>query len=531
MNLRARWGITLLIVVFPYLVLGIAGAVWLFQHGWWWSWLAVTATASLAVWLLARSARQQTGAALLGALPQSKFEPSPYWPPAGISAWRKIDELARTVDASKLPLDQPEKLWKLLEEVLTITAREFYPRKSSPMLEVPIPHVLRVIELVSQDLREALSANIPGAHILTMRDLQRVQEISRWVPWLYTAYRVGAAIYNPANAVMREAANWAQGDLFDASALQTKQWVLQFAIRRAGFYAIELYSGQLVLHEVQFEGELKSTQAARETARQRSEKFASEPFRILVLGQVKAGKSSLVNALFGETRAAVDVVPRTRHVEPYVLERDGLRQALILDTAGYDDATVPDEHSRKATSEVLRSDLILLVCSATTAAHAADRRLLEAWRTRFQTEPDREFPPLVVVLTHVDQLRPFREWAPPYDLLDAANAKSQSIRTACEATASDLQLPVEWVVPVCLAPDQIYNVNESLIPAVLDSLNTADRIRCLRCLREIHDEAYWRKVGEQAVNGGQILWKIGRRLFDEFRDAHRSSANLADRKG
>lgn len=398
-------------------------------------------------------------------------------------------------------------------------------------MEVPIPHVLRIIELVSQDLRKALSRNLPGAHILTIRDLHRVQEISRWVPWLYNAYRVGAAMLNPANAVMREAANWAQGDLFDASALQTKQWFLQYAVRRAGFYAIELYSGQLVLHDVQFEGELESTQSAREADQRRSEKFASEPFRILILGQVKAGKSSLVNALFGETRAAVDIVPRTRHVEPYVLEREGLKQALILDTAGYDDATEPDGPSQKATAEVLRSDLILLVCSATTAARAADRRLLEAWRARFQAEPDREFPPLVVVLTHIDQLRPFRKWSPPYDLQETSNAKSQSIRTACETTAADLQVPVDWVVPVCLAASQTYNVDESLIPAILDSLKVSDRVRCLRCLREIHDEEYWRKLGEQAVNGGRILWKIGRRLFDELRDADRSSSKLTGRNG
>ena len=61
-----------------------------------------------------------------------------------------------------------------------------------------------------------------------------------------------------------------------------------------------------------------------------------EPLRILVVGQKKSGKSSLVNALFGEYRAATDVVPRTDQVEPYVLEREGLQQAIVLDTAGYD---------------------------------------------------------------------------------------------------------------------------------------------------------------------------------------------------
>lgn len=519
MNLRTRWGWTAVVLAFPYLVLGIAGAVWLLQEKWWWTWLAVTALASLIVWLLARSARQASkDPDQLGPLPKLRNEPSPYWPPAGLAAWKKINELAVSIDVDQIPLNRPEPAWQLMQQVLDIAAREFHTKAAVPVLQVPIPHVLRIAELVCHDLRQALSDNVPGSHILTINDLQRLQEWSRWLPLVHKAYRVGAAIFNPVNAMMREAANWAQGDLLDVSAQQTKQWLVRYAIRRMGFYAIELYSGQLVLHDVDFDNDgSRRSQSDKGTDLRRSEKFENEPFRVLVLGQVKAGKSSLVNALFGETRAAVDVVPRTREVEPYVLEREGLRRAIILDTAGYDDASIPDQPSKQATAEVLRSDLILLVSSATTAARAADRRLLDAWRTRFQAEPNREFPPLVVVLTHIDQLRPFRDWSPPYDLHNPTNPKAQSIRSACEAIAEDMQVPIERIVPVCLAPEQIYNVDEALIPAMLDSLSASDRVRCLRCLREFHDEEYWRKLGEQATNGGRILWKIGRRLFEELR--------------
>ena len=40
---------------------------------------------------------------------------------------------------------------------------------------------------------------------------------------------------------------------------------------------------------------------------------------IAVIGQVKAGKSSLVNCLLGEQRAAVDVLPLTQTVQRYDL--------------------------------------------------------------------------------------------------------------------------------------------------------------------------------------------------------------------
>src|SRR5207248_7471706 len=56
----------------------------------------------------------------------------------------------------------------------------------------------------------------------------------------------------------------------------------------------------------------------------------SEPLRMLILGQVKAGKSSLVNALFGAIRAATDVVPTTAQLTPYVLERADMGVTVIL---------------------------------------------------------------------------------------------------------------------------------------------------------------------------------------------------------
>lgn len=43
----------------------------------------------------------------------------------------------------------------------------------------------------------------------------------------------------------------------------------------------------------------------------------------------------MINALFDDVRSAVSVLPTTAEITPYVLERDGLQQAIILDSAGY----------------------------------------------------------------------------------------------------------------------------------------------------------------------------------------------------
>jgi hypothetical protein len=349
---------------------------------------------------------------------------------------------------------------------------------------------------------------VPAGHILTLHDFQRFKRLASVTRQLYIVYRLLYFGADPLGAVLREARDKVGGKLIDTSADEVKRWALGFFVRRAGYYAIELYSGHLVLSDVEFHPyQTRQGAADAEQARRREEKLADEPLRILVLGQVKAGKSSLINALFGETRAAVDVVPRTRFVEPYVLERDGMHRAIILDTAGYQhtaDRGDPFEQSRQ---HVLSCDLVLVVCSALSAARDADRRLLDELRAFFQRDPDRILPPLIVALTHIDRLRPLAEWNPPYNIAHPDRPKARQIADAVRAVADDLLVAPETVVPLCLKSESRYNVEEGLVLAILQSLSEADRVKYLRCLRQFHDEEYWRRLWQQAVNSGRLLLK------------------------
>jgi hypothetical protein len=232
---------------------------------------------------------------------------------------------------------------------------------------------------------------------------------------------------------------------------------------------------------------------------------------MLVLGQVKAGKSSLINALFGETRAAVDVVPRTKYVEPYVLERDGMQQAIIFDTAGYEDVSRSDDPFAQLHEEILECDLVLCVCRATSAARAADRKLLDAVRGFFDDNPDRVMPPVVVALTHIDGLRPFNQWDPPYNIQEPKSRKELNIVEAIQSVSGDLAVDPALVIPVCLQPDRVYNIEEGLAPAVLQVLSAANRAKYLRCVRHFHkEERDWRKVLDTAIRSGRLLWKLVR---------------------
>jgi small GTP-binding protein len=516
MNLKTKWLLLGLVLTLPYAVLTAAGVWWFYKSGWALWWLAGAAATSLIGWPLTRWLRQRTPIAM-----PATAGPSTDWSPAGRDAWAEVEAIAVRVKDDDLPLDRPDAVINVAREVIESVARKFHARSKNPVLEIPVPHLLQIVELVARDLRETCSNNIPGSHILTINDLQKLKKLFYLAPTLSRLYRLAALIVNPAGALVRELNALAVDQIMSASTAETKRWLVQFAVRRLGFYAIELYSGHLVLRGIDFQAYTTgSSRRAIEEDKQRTAAFEQEPLRILVLGQVKAGKSSLVNALFGETKAAVDVVPRTSGVEPYLLERDGLRRAIILDTAGYEDATRTATALNDAREEIERCDLVVLVCSAGMVARDADRRLLNEVRGWFQDRPDREFPPLIVAVTHIDQVRPFREWNPPYDLTEHQNPKARQIRDAIEAVATDLAVEVECVIPVCLLERQLYNIDEGLIPAILNSLAPARRLQYLRCLREFRDEEYWRQLRQQAVNAGRILVQAGRQLLGSAKSSN-----------
>ena len=489
----------------PYLAMLLAGTLWLHNRGWLLPWLIVNAVVMFAGWFLARrwnaTSRNRAGSAAVQA--------DPRWTNAGEAAWREVSEIGSRVAQTDVPFDDLSWLSTTVREVLETVARHFHPNSRDPILEIPVPYVLRIVELVATDLRVAFSAHVPGAHILTLRDFQRMKQLADLSQQLYFFYRLARLGVNPIAAVLGEAREAVGDRIARESTTEIKRWAVEYAIQKMGYYAIQLYSGQVILSDVDFETfQGSQTKRDQELAEKRDATLGAEPLRVIVLGQTKAGKSSLINALFGTTRAAVDVVPRTQHVEPHVLEREGLQRAIILDTAGFaasDSRQSPFETHRR---EVLNSDLVLIVCSATSAVRGPDRDLLNALRAFFQGEPNRIPPPILVVLTHIDQLRPWQEWSPPYDLTQTDNVKSRNIAAAVAAVAEDLQVPAAQVIPVCLAEGRVYNIDDGLVPAILHTLSSAQRTKYQRCLRQFYDDEYWRRLWQQAANSGRWLSEI-----------------------
>ncbi len=106
----------------------------------------------------------------------------------------------------------------------------------------------------------------------------------------------------------------------------------------------------------------------------------SAPVAVAVVGRPNVGKSSLVNALLGESRVVVDAAPgTTRDAVDTPFERGGRRYVLI-DTAGLRRRARVDEavevySAARARRAIERADVAVLVLDATQSVGDQDQRI------------------------------------------------------------------------------------------------------------------------------------------------------------
>src|SRR5450631_1930458 len=100
------------------------------------------------------------------------------------------------------------------------------------------------------------------------------------------------------------------------------------------------------------------------------------------------------------------------------------------------------------------------VASATQPARGPDRKCLDDVRARAETQLARRPPPILLALTHIDELRPAGEWTPPYDIIAPVGPKARAIAAAVNSTARALDLRVDAIVPVAMPPGrEPYNLD------------------------------------------------------------------------
>ena len=406
-------------------------------------------------------------------------------------AWSEVLAIANKTDPFWFTEIEP--LAASARQTIEAVSRRFHPNDPTAWAKFTLPELLLLTERVSRDLRREALRTMPGARDITLsRVLWVKQQYERYGPVTQTVWSWGhGALAGRAHSAQSDCRRGSGGqpglqrqdlrcDFYRLRAMVTQEFVLT-----VGRAAIDLYSGRLALSE-------EDLHAAR------AHELAAAagpvaPVRLVLIGQVSAGKSSLVNALAQESRSAVGPLPTTARVAEYRLEQAGRPAVSLVDMPGLEDGT-----EAEFLEQVERADLVVWVASATQPARDTDRKALAAVRAWAAAQLTRRVPPIVLALTHIDELRPASEWQPPYDIAAPAGPKARSIRAAINSVAKVLDLSAAAIVPVAMPPDrEPYNI-DALWAAIALELDEAKLVQLDRL-----------RIGRQGLKPARACGPVG----------------------
>ncbi len=503
---RARRTASVILIAFGLLIPALSliplGSIWLWQNGYLIYWTGFALAAVLAVYatqrkLLPEPASPQTDQATTSI--DTDMASKLGWSPIEEQAWRDVLALAGRTDPTRIA--STDGLLKLGQEAIETVAHRLHPGRTDPLWQFTTPEALAIIERVSRRLRAFVLDNVPFGDRLTVAQalaLYRWRDAIGMAERAYDVWRV-IRLINPATAAAQEAREHLSKAMMEWGRDAIARRLTEAYVSEIGRAAIDLYGGRLRVRSDTLASYVSpETAADQETLSQ----HRAEPLRILVAGQTSAGKSSLVNALAREAKAATDTLPTTSAFTPYLLAREGFPAALVIDSPGIgSDASALGDLMEEATD----SDLVLWVIGANRADREPDRKALETLRLNFAARLNRRRPPVILVATHIDRLRPFGEWSPPYDISSDQQEKARSIRAALEAAANDLGFEAAEVVPVSLVdPAAPYNV-EQVWQQIAEALPEAMRAQLLRCLHDLKDAWTWKSVWSQASGARRAI--------------------------
>jgi predicted GTPase len=491
-----------LALALPVLALLPLGFLWLWEHGatlWWF--LGAAVLGLLVAVLSFPRARGASAAVPLPALDR----PSPsWWGERERQAWAKVQAIA---DATPLlAYGEFSRGVPVVERVVTAVAEHYRPADPHALYRVTLPELLLLTEKLSSGLRREVLRMIPLAREITIAGaLESVSGARRYGKMLgfawdagMTAWRVGRLIVNPVNAFAAEAKRYFLDSFLARLDEQARGVLTRLLIEETGRVAIELYAGRFKVSPDE-----EAAFLAKERAGARAE--GVRQITVLVAGQTNAGKSSLINALKGEIVAATGPVAVTQKPDRILIEYEGSLTLVVVDLPGLGGEGGIETLRRESAD----ADLIVWCADATQPAREVDFEALKALREAFANAA-KPSPPVVIALTHIDQLRPAGEWAPPYDLR-SDRPKAVSIRGAAEYVAELFTVPQSDVVPVSVrSVDASYNL-DALWAVLAAKLDQAKNVQLGR-IASTHAALSWRTVVADAAAAGRLLVSTGKRV-------------------
>jgi predicted GTPase len=522
---KLRIAVVTLMALAPVVFLSVVGMYHLWDTGWsftaYWPMAVCWLAAYLLGWYWTRRRKPADAASV---------ETPAYWTERDQRAWQIVE--AHVASIPPLTAEQFGDLQRYAADAQKMAlevARVYKPNAPDPFGHLTLPEILACGELVSHDLNKLVNKYIPASHLLTVADLRRIRDTvdraAEWYPRLRNAYWVAAALFNPVKVGLQVVTTKAGlAPAFAGFQQNLMVWFYTAYVKELGRYLIELNSGRLKVGAKRYLELMALHQAppAAEPSADRRGPAAepaappeAPPVTLAVVGPVKAGKSSLVNALLGEQQAATDVLPLTPGVTRYTLRQPGRPTFTLLDTAGFGQDGASESDVQAAVEAARLADVILLVVPARSAARRPESEFLDRVRAALAALPNLKMPPVLIVLSHIDLLSPVMEWAPPYDWRTGTRPKEVQIREAADAASETFAGRAAATIPVCTAAGKEFGVRDELLPAVVAFLGEARGVSLLRALdAEASADKVKRVVGQIGSAAGQLLrawWETTRK--------------------
>ena len=380
--------------------------------------------------------------------------------------------------------------WQKCQKLVESIALIYYPDVKYPLLNIYIPQAYGLIRSTTDDLDRWMGQLSPVFNQITVAQgyqgyqlykklepsARKLIKVWSWVQW----------IVNPITAATKIASQPLNQQANQELLINLNQVLKEIALKNLAKQAALLYGGDNLpgdnFPQTTLNLPTAKTQTLQEIISQseapKQKQIAQKPLKIMLAGRTGAGKSSLINTLFNEQIAEVNILPSTAEIKQYQWETSIGEELYLYDTPGYEQVNRPEfqEQIIEYSEDV---DLILLLNPALDPALEMDLQMVK------------QLPeiPLITVITQVDRLRPIREWQPPYNWLTGTKPKENSIRNAVEYRQSVLGDYCPLFLPIVTG-----NYGESqrepwhddvLALKIIESIEPAKQIRLARFFRNI----------------------------------------------
>jgi hypothetical protein len=506
---RNRILILAALVLAPFAFLVGVGTYHLFHTGWtfiaWWPMAACLVAAYGLSWHWTRKKTKL--------LPNTGFEKPPdLWTDRDAAAWQLVEKRANAIVAITADeMADPKRYSDLAIAMSQEIARVYNPGAADPFGHLTLPEILTCFELVAGDLSRKVNQYVPGSHILTVNQWKQTRKAIDWGQTALNISWLARAVFNPLTTGVQYLASKASGKVFEQAQQNVMLWFQVAFVHELGRHLIELNSGRLKVGALKYRELMQQVESPGTTVPGQSAPSLS----VVVIGQVKAGKSSLVNALLGDHQAATDVIPATVGSTRYELKLPDFPPLVIVDTAGYGVNGPTEAEVRNAVESAGHADLILFVAHARTAARSADADMLSKLTSAIALNPQLKFPHMLGVLTHTDLLSPVMEWQPPYNWQTGSRPKEVQMREAATLAQDSVGPRVEGFVPVCTAAGKEWNVRDGLTELMAAAMDDARGTALLKMFHREGRAGAGRKAVDQLLSAGRealrILWESSKR--------------------